>query len=224
MIGPLFPRMALSMIRRAASFLFRQSAALACVLALGTGAEALAQDSGVSSEASGDTGPAFRRFGVLLDVGVPDGVAVSAVVRPLEWLRLNGGITSNTLSFGLRGGISLVPLSTLVSPSLNADFGHYFDTSYNKLVDRLGGSGFQTQAPIEDVGYNYASASVGLEVGSPNRFAAYLRVGLSYASLSIEDAEALLQDVADDPDITAKPLSLRFTTPSIKLGFLFYFF
>lgn len=212
--------------RDVVSSLSRCCSALACVLALGTGAEALAQDSSVStaSEAPSDPGPAFRRFGVLLDVGVPDGIAVSAVVRPLEWLRLNGGITSNTLSFGLRGGISLVPLSSIVSPSFNADFGHYFDTSYNKLVDRLGGSGLQTQAPIEDVGYNYASASVGLEVGSPNRFAAYLRVGLSYASLSIDDAEALLQDVADDPDITAKPLSLRFTTPSIKLGFLFYFF
>jgi D-serine dehydratase len=78
--------------------------------------------------------------------------------------------------------------------------------------------------PINDVGFNYAGASVGLEVGKPERFVFSLRVGLAHGSMTIQDAEKLLKDVTKDPDITAKPLSLRFTTPAVKLGFLLYFF
>jgi hypothetical protein len=176
-----------------------------------------------TSEAS-DTSSDKLGLGVMLDVGAPDGVGFSAVVRPVRWLRLNAGLTTNTLSIGVRGGISLVPLSTFVSPSINLDVGHYFNTNYNDLVDRLGGIPLKTTVPINDVGFNYAGASVGLEVGKPERFVFSLRVGLAHGSMTIEDAEKLLKDVTKDPDITAKPLSLRFTTPAVKLGFLLYFF
>ena len=159
----------------------------------------------------------------LLDVGAPDGVGVSLVLRPAPWLRINGGVTTNTLSLGVRGGISLVPLSTFVSPSINLDLGHYFDANYNTLVDRFGGIPLKTSVPIDDVGYNYGGASVGLEIGRPERFSFSVRVGLAHGSLIIQDAERLLRDVTGDPDITAKPLAFRFTTPSVKLGFLFYF-
>ncbi len=76
---------------------------------------------------------------------------------------------------------------------------------------------------MEDIGFNYAGASVGLEIGKPDRFSFYLRAGLASGSLVINDAERLLRDVTGDPDITAAPLTIRFTSPSIKLGFLLYF-
>lgn len=202
---------------------------LACVLALGASASAQAQDStppptpAPQVEAPADTGNSIK-LGVMLDVGAPDGVGVSAVLRPAPWLRLNAGVTTNTLSLGVRGGISLVPLSTFVSPSINLDLGHYFDANYNELVNRFGGIPLKTSAPIDDVGYNYGGASLGLEMGKPERFSFSLRVGLAHGSLLIEDAERLLKDVTGNPDITAKPLAFRFTTPSVKLGFLLYFF
>ncbi|WP_148273277.1 autotransporter outer membrane beta-barrel domain-containing protein [Stigmatella aurantiaca] len=223
---------------RLAPSLSRRGPAWACALMLGMARDALAQDTlpppdpavdalpppSVDASSSPDATASVPMLGISLDAGVPDGVGVSAVVRPVRWLRLHGGVTSNTLSLGLRAGAGWVPLATLVSPSLNVDVGHYFSAKYNKLVDRLGSNPLQTDAPINDVGYDYASATVGLEIGSPNRFAAFLRVGLSYSTLTIDDAEALLQDVTDDPDVTATPLSLRFTSPSVKLGFLLYFF
>jgi hypothetical protein len=212
--------MAPLMSRRFSPFLSRHGAALACVLALGTGARALAQD---SVEAPAESSSKLK-IGAMLDVGAPDGVGISAVVRPIEWLRINAGLTTNTLSLGVRGGISLVPLSTIVSPSLNADFGHYFDTSYNSLIDKLGGIPLQTNSPVEDIAFNYAGASLGLEIGKPDSFAFYLRAGFTYGSLTINDAEALLRDVTGDPDLTAAPLSIRFMSPSVKLGFLIYFF
>lgn len=208
------------MIRRLATPLSRHGAVLGCLLALGTSSLALAQD---SVEAPAEAPSSKVRIGAMLDVGAPDGVGVSAVVRPIEWLRINAGVTTNTISLGVRGGISLVPLSTLVSPSLNADFGHYFDTSYNDIVDRLGGIPLQSDIPVEDIGFNYAGASVGLEIGKPDRFSFYLRAGFASGKLVINDAEKLLRDVTGDPDITAAPLTIRFTSPSIKLGFLLYF-
>lgn len=209
------------MIGRLATPLSRHGAVLACVLALGAGSRALAQD---SVEAPGVASPSKLRIGAMLDVGAPDGVGISAVVRPIEWLRINAGLTTNTLSFGLRGGISLVPLSTFVAPSLNADIGHYFDTSYNDLVDKLGGKPLQSDVPVEDIGFNYAGASLGLEIGKPESFHFYLRAGFASGKLTIHDAELLLRDVTGDPDITAAPLTIRFTSPSVKLGFLLYFY
>jgi hypothetical protein len=221
------------MSRRVACELSRYGAALACVLALGAGAEAQAQESNppvqapnappapeVSAPGAGDK----LGLGVMLDVGAPDGVGFSAVVRPIQWLRINAGLTTNSLSLGVRGGISLVPLSSFVAPSINLDLGHYFNTNYNDLIDRFGGNPLKTTVPIQDVGYNYGGASLGLEIGKPDRFSVSLHVGLAHGSLTIDDAEQLLRDVTSDPTITAKPLTLRFTTPSVKLGFLLYFF
>jgi len=222
MMGHLLSRMALLMIRRLATPIFRHGALLACVLALSTGSRALAQDA-VEAPAEPPS-PSKLRIGAMLDVGAPDGVGISAVVRPIEWLRFNAGLTTNTLSFGVRGGISLVPLSTFIAPSLNADFGHYFDTSYNDLVDKLGGIPLQSDVKVEDIGFNYAGASLGLEIGKPDSFHVYLRAGFASGKLTINDAERLLRDVTGDPDITSGPLTIRFTSPSIKLGFLLYFF
>ncbi|MBN1206808.1 MAG: autotransporter outer membrane beta-barrel domain-containing protein [Myxococcaceae bacterium] len=231
------------MSRRVASELSRSGAALACALALGAGGAAwaqplspsassslrLMQDPGDASSASVESeapsGSSHKLgLGVMLDVGAPDGVGVSAVLRPLQWLRINAGLTTNTLSLGLRGGLSLVPLSSFISPSLNVDFGHYLDAKYNDLVDRLGNLPLQTDLPVENVGFNYLGASLGLEIGKPERFSFFLRVGLAHGSMTINEAEALLRDVTGDPDITAQPLTFRFTTPSVKLGFLLYFF
>jgi hypothetical protein len=216
------------MRRRKTAALSRLSAMLTAVLALGVGVEAQAQDStstdpsavAPQAEAPGDK----LGLGVMLDVGAPDGVGVSAVVRPVRWLRINAGFTTNTLSLGVRGGISLIPLTAFVTPSINLDVGHYFDANYNKLVDRFGGIPLQTSVPINDVGFNYGGASLGLEFGKPDRFSVSLRVGLSRGSLVIDEAQQLLQDVTGDQDITATPLTFRFTTPAVKLGFLLYFF
>jgi hypothetical protein len=221
MMGASPSRMAPLMTRRRVPPLFRHSAVLACVLALSTGSRALAQD---AAEAPAEPSPSKLRIGAMLDVGAPDGVGISAVVRPVEWLRFNAGLTTNTLSFGVRGGVSLVPLSTFIAPSLNADFGHYFDTSYNDLVDKLGGIPLRSDVPVEDIGFNYAGASLGLEIGKPDSFHFYLRAGFASGKLTINDAERLLRDVTGDPDITSAPLTIRFTSPAIKLGFLLYFF
>jgi hypothetical protein len=61
-------------------------------------------------------------------------------------------------------------------------------------------------------------------VGSASRCNLFLHLGLSYVALGVDDASALLQDATDDPDVTARNLTVRATIPSVKLGFIFYFF
>jgi len=202
--------------RRATPILRQRGAALSCLLALTAATPALAQD--------GAGAPEPRRFGLLLDVGAPHGVGVSAVLRPLPWLRLQAGPTTNTLSFGVRGGVSLLPMQTFIAPSLNAEVGHYFGSDYKDVVDWLGASPSRAAAGIRDVTYDYVSGSIGLEVGAASRCNLFLHLGLSYVALGVDDASALLQDATDDPDVTARNLTVRATIPSVKLGFIFYFF
>ncbi len=197
--------------RGGARGLFRHGAALAFTLALGAGGEALAQEV-----------PNPLKFGVMVDVGAPDGIGASGVVKPLSWLRLHAGVTTNTISFGLRGGVSLLPLSTFVAPSLNAEAGHYFGGDYNKVLERFGGTAGNSTL-IRDVSYDYASASLGLNIGPADSWTILLNVGLSYWAFSVDDTQAFLQEQTGDPDITSSPLKVRFTSPSLKLGFIYYF-
>ncbi|NVI96785.1 hypothetical protein HV824_01415 [Myxococcus sp. AM009] len=207
--------MATSSTRRRRTFpLARHGAALACALGLGAATPALAQE--------GSDTP--HRFGLMLDAGAPHGVGLSAVLRPLPWLRLQAGPTTNTLSFGLRGGLSILPMQTFLAPSFNVEAGHYFGSDYNEVVDWLGASPSRASEAIRDVTYNYVTGSVGLEVGAASRFNFFLHLGLSYVDMGVDDASALLQDATDDPDVTARNLSVRATMPSVKLGFILYFF
>jgi hypothetical protein len=161
-------------------------------------------------------------FGLMLDVGLPDGIGASGVVRPLDWLRFNGGVLTNTVGFGLRAGVSVAPFRFVVTPSLNADVGRYFKADYTKLVERFGGDPGSAEATLKDVGYTFASASLGLEVGSQRGFSFFLRAGLSYWDFSPADAEPALRDAAGDPTLEVSPVSLRFSSPSVKLGFTLF--
>ncbi|RKG95529.1 hypothetical protein D7V97_37045 [Corallococcus sp. CA053C] len=188
--------------------------ALGCLAALGFATPALAQDDGAPK----------HTLGLLVDAGAPHGVGVSAVVRPASWLRLQAGPTTNTLSFGLRGGVSILPMQTFISPSFNAEVGHYFGSEYSDVLDWLGREPSTTSQAIRDVTYNYVTGSAGLEVGAHSRFNFFLHVGLSYVALTVPDPTPLLQDAADDSSVTSGPLHMRATIPSVKLGFILYFF
>ncbi|GHH02002.1 hypothetical protein GCM10012319_70150 [Comamonas sp. KCTC 72670] len=179
---------------------------------------------GAATPALADGGDSPYRFGLMLDAGAPHGIGVSAVLKPIHWLRLQAGPTTNTLSFGLRGGLSILPMQTLLAPSFNVEAGHYFGSDYNEVVDWLGATPSSRSAAIRDVTYNYVTGTVGLEVGAASRFNFFLHVGLSYVRAGVDDASALLQDVTEDPDVTARNLSVRATMPSVKLGFILYFF
>ncbi|WP_240356904.1 MULTISPECIES: hypothetical protein [Myxococcus] len=184
-------------------------------MAVATGGAAHAQETG---------GSEHYRLGLLVDAGAPHGIGVSAVFKPLPWLRLQAGPTTNTLSLGLRGGLSILPMQTFISPSINVEGGHYLGSDYNDVVDWLGATPTSATSSIRDISYDYVAGSVGLEIGASSRFNFFLHLGLSYVRMGVDDASALIEDATGESDITARNLTVRATIPSVKVGFLFYFF
>jgi hypothetical protein len=194
------------------------------LLLLGGAPQAWAQEGARAASPSLDAPPPWKlRFGALVDVGAPDGIGVAAVVRPLRWLRLNAGATTNTIGLGLRGGASLMPFELFISPTLDFDVGHYFNADYGKLLTRMGGTPGSASSLIGSVGYNYASAGFGLELSPWRSVSLSLRFGLGYWSIQVNDVQSFIRESTNDPNISASPRALRFTSPSVKLGVLIYF-
>ena len=119
---------------------------------------------------------ADRHLGLALDAGGPHGLGASLVVRPVSWLRLEGGGTTDLAAPGVRAGFTLV-VPWYIGPSLSAEAGYQWPGNFNHLVKLF--SGQDPGASILDkVGYRYASARGGLELGGWNSFAITLHAGI----------------------------------------------
>ena len=149
------------------------------------------------------TAPPRRRiFGVITDVGVPDGAAIGLAVRPVEWLRVVGSITYNTSAPGARLGVTFDPLPTPVGVTLTLEGGHSF------------GGKLPIRGDAPDVDYTYANCHTGLEFGNRRSFRFFLHGGLSWIAL---DADALK---SSSRSATLSNLSYGgWVAPSAKLGF-----
>lgn len=169
-----------------------------------------------------------RVFGVMADAGVPDGANAALVLRPSPWLRLNGGGGTNSVSGGVRGGVSLIPFG--VGPSFNVDVGHYWAGEASGFVRRFTGI---DRYPLADsllrrVAYVYGNAQVGLELGS-RAFTFFIHGGVSYLRGRVHDAQEAVdanrtpRSIARGTTVTVNqdPI-LRVVAPSAKLGIVVY--
>ncbi len=162
-------------------------------------------------------------FGVGLDAGVPDFAGLNLVYRPVPFLRLQGGPLFNGAGVGVRGGVSLVPFSTVVAPSLTLEYGHYFSSDMRSPLGSVGLSLGQAEPVLSKLSYGFGSAHLGLEVGSARRFQFFLRAGLSYVHTTLAGSGELIEQSAGDSSLSAEDFRLRGVLPSVKLGVLFYF-
>lgn len=168
--------------------------------------------------------PAQKRlplFGIMLDAGVPDGASGSAVFRPWRWLRTEVGGSYNLVSKGVRGGLSLIPFG--MGPSATLEAGHYFDGNANGIARSLAGGGFQDNAVLERIGYDYANAHLGLDFGM-RRVVFFVHGGMSYVRASIHNLNTEISsgDMGSTTVSFNKDPIVRIFTPSVKLGFVFY--
>jgi opacity protein-like surface antigen len=164
----------------------------------------------VASSASAAPG-----FGVMADVGVPDGATASLAVKPIRALTLHGGVGHNYVSRGLRAGVTLAPFRSIVRPTLSVDYGRYAEGDANPLVRMVSGDASYHSPTLERVGYSYANAHVGLELG--HHFTFYLRAGASRIESSIHDLAADSESITfvQDPRATV-------WTVSARIGLAFY--
>jgi len=118
-------------------------------------------------------------LGVTLEAGAPDLLGVRLTLRPRSWVRLNIGPVSDLFSAGIGGGITFVPLKTLVAPSLTVDGGYLFDGDTRGIPQALG-------VPIGNgrAAYGYVDAHAGLEIGANRRVCFFIHAGVSYVDLT----------------------------------------
>jgi hypothetical protein len=202
--------------------------ALVVAAALCWPAAALAQVGGADEEGNvaaeaGEAPPArLPAVGLMADVGLPDGLMGSLVVRPIPYLRLYGGAGANSSSPGVRGGLSVLPLG--VGPSLNLEVGHYLAGEANGLVRTFVRGLGRFADYVNRLDYTFANAHLGLDIGRRD-FTFFIHGGFTFL-------RARLKDVTVPPELTSNTGKTSITfhedpiikmfTPSVKLGFIFY--
>ncbi|MCE9574242.1 MAG: hypothetical protein K8W52_13930 [Deltaproteobacteria bacterium] len=159
-----------------------------------------------------------RRFGVMTDLGVPDGGVASLVYRPVGPIRLNAGIGSNLISTGLRAGVTIVPLPWWFSPSVSLDVGRYPEGDANMIARIALQDPTYSSAMLDRVGYDYVDAHVGFEFG--RAWATfYIHGGVSRTTGLIHGLSDPQKGVTftEDPRVTS-------WTPSVRVGLIVYAF
>jgi len=119
------------------------------------------------------------RYGVMGDVGLPDGMVASFAFRAHEHIELHAGIGHNTNSFGARGGAAWLPLRTLVSPFAALEIGGYLPADTADWMQSTARSAGLDDKTLERVGYWYSNAHLGARIGS-RAAAFYLQGGFSF--------------------------------------------
>jgi hypothetical protein len=214
---------------------------LLLLLALAAPAAALAQGELPGAEPAGPAGlpppppppaqgpsPASERplplLGLQLGVGVPEGAVAALVYRPHPVLRLSAGPAWNYLGFGLQLGATVLPFRWAVSPTVSADYGHFFDADARFIADRSTGVPPEVRPLLAKVGYDYVDGQLGLEVGSPRGLAFFLRGGIAYVWTTVRGtSEAVHTSSSGQAVVAVSDPRLRATIPTLKLGVLLAF-
>jgi hypothetical protein len=163
-------------------------------------------------------------LGLSLDAGAPQGAGVSLHFRPWTFLRLGGGLLYNYVGYGARAEVSIQP-NWVVAPALTFEGGHYFDADLARRVSQYATVDEAFRPLLEQFGYTYANAQVGLEIGHPNWFVFFVRAGVGRVWLDVRGADRVAQ-TAQTGDLRVVSMtnpSLRLGNPSARAGFLFYF-
>lgn len=165
-----------------------------------------------------DGGPA--RWGLVADAGFPEGVALSAVFRPVPSVRFFAGPAWNYVGFGVQGGVAVVPWHFAITPVLSAEVGRYFGADVSFMASENSGVPPELKPLLEDMSYSYGAVHAGIELGSQSGVSFSIRAGLAYVSLRARGT------VTTDSGGTAVQFSdprVRSTLPSVKLGLHYWF-
>jgi hypothetical protein len=169
-------------------------------------------------------GPSSRLplLGLMADLGVPDGLIGSLVVRPWNWVRISGGGGTNSISHGWRTGITLLPFGA--GPSASLEYGRYQDGDANALAKRFMGSGFSGSPALERVGYEYMNAHLGLDFGS-RKVVFFIHGGVTMLRGQIHNLDAATRAAGTSgmtEVIVRSDPTFKAVGPSFKLGLLVY--
>jgi hypothetical protein len=157
-------------------------------------------------------------LGVGFDAAFPDGLGISLLVMPLDFLRLEAGALSNGVGVGMRGGVTLVAFPRwAVRPTLGVEGGYAWGGRAMWALDYI--SDANLRAALSDVSVGFFTARAGLELGSKN-VALTVQAGVSYL-----DATIGVQTIDFGGGVTVQASGSRVHgfVPSVRVGFLFCF-
>jgi hypothetical protein len=150
--------------------------------------------------------------GLMFDVGTLDGAMLSLVYRPAPWVRLNGGVGTNSASAGFRVGAIAVPFSSWQAISIEG--GRFVEGDVNGIVRAV--SGYEGSRALERFDYNFLNLQLGAEVErSDLLFFARAGLGLLWTTLPVEQAAA-----ESATDVVDSDGSVHVFMPTLKLGFV----
>lgn len=165
-----------------------------------------------------------------LDAGLPEGVSLALVIRPLSQLRLHAAGGTNSASMGFRGGLTVIPYwFWWVAPSLNIEAGYCRVGDVNRAITTF----FQVPGWMKEyaqqTGYRYYSAHLGLEIGK-SRVTWFVHFGASYIDGIVRMPRPVpltgINNVvtATTPDVVlGQDASIQVITLSGKTGLVFHF-
>ena len=158
----------------------------------------------------------------MADVGVPDGASVSIVYRPIRMVRTYAGLSHNMISLGGRVGLTVTP-AWWASPTLSIEYGHYAEGNANPVVRMATGDDTFSSAVLERIGYNYANARVGLELGR-TWFTFYLHAGISRITGQVHNLslETMTESAGTTTVSFPRDPNVRLWAPSVNLGFVVF--
>lgn len=193
----------------------------ALLMVLGSAASAAAEPASVAATGKGSSDVPW--IGAMADVGLPDGATASIVVRPIRALRVHAGVSHNLISLGGRAGLTYVPFRWWASPTLSLEYGHYADGNANPLVRMATGDTEFSSAVLERVGYDYANAHVGLELGR-KWFTFYIHAGVSRITGNVHNlnSETMTEAEGTTTITFSKDPSVTLLAPSARIGFVVY--
>jgi hypothetical protein len=163
-------------------------------------------------------------WGLLVSGGFPEGLAASVVWRPRSEIRLYAGPMWNYVGWGAQGGVTIIPWHTGISPFLSLEGGRYFQADASFLADNASGVPAEVKPLLTHVSYDYASAHLGIEIGTRDGFALVVEAGLSYLSLRANGTSTTQVDVSGTTATVAfTDPQLRGTMPSVRVGLQTWF-
>ena len=160
-------------------------------------------------------------LGAKLDVGVPDGLGVSVLIRPWSFLRFEAGVLENGFAPGIRGGLAFTPVHSWVTPVLALEAGHYFAGNANGIAKKVSGNPNFSSGFLNSVQYDFGNAHLGLEFGSFRRFVFFVHSGLTRVIAHDSSFAEGLQGQAGG-GWTSGPATVHANSYSAKLGFILY--
>jgi hypothetical protein len=164
-----------------------------------------------------------RHVGLLVDGGAPIGAGVAGLFRPWRFLRLEGGVNWNYLSFGLRGGLTVIPFEFGVTPTIHLEAGHFFNGDASRFTSNAGAKILLAHIPDD-----YLSALLGLEFGSQQRFVFFLRAGLSWIRSEAQNVKQGINAINPPGSTTtvksAANAPLLLQAPTVSAGVVFFLF